>query len=147
MCAGAAALGIAIGLGHIGDLIPLLRLPIAAFVIFPAVFGFYHGAWNRKIIHIDISGTGQCRLAQAGSAGPCANTNWPHLESHGAAVALLKDSTIWPHLLLLRLQTDNGKIFIVPILPDSVSRDSFRALSAACRWIASRSDSREFKNS
>ena len=140
-------MGVCIGVGSIGDISPLSRLLIAVTVIFLAVFGFYHGARHRKIIHIDISGAGQCRLAEVGSEGSCMNTNWPHVGNPRVVVALLKNSTIWPHLLLLRLQADNGKITIVPILPDSVSRDSFRALSVACRWVATHSNPQERKNS
>lgn len=142
MCAGVAAIGLAIVLSIFPDLPSNVRWLLGVTIIFLAVFGFYHGVRHRKILHIDISGAGQFRLTEVGSASPCTNTNWPHVGSHGAAVALLKDSTIWPHLLLLRLQTENGKIAVVPILPDSVSRDSFRALSVACRWIVTRSESR-----
>lgn len=141
MCAGTAIIGVAIACDAIGDLSLALRISIGAAIIFLAVFGFYHGTRHQKILHIDISGAGQFRLAEVGSAGPCTNTNWPHVGSHGAVVALLRNSTIWPHMLLLRLQADNGKITVVPILPDSVSRDSFRALSVACRWIVTRNDS------
>ncbi len=143
MCAGAAAVGLAIGFDMFGELPRLSRWLLGGTIVFLAVFGFYHGVRHRKILHIDISGEGQFRLTEVSSAGPCTNTNRPHVGSHGAVVALMKDSTIWPHLLLLRLQADNGKITTVPILPDSVSRDSFRALSVACRWVARHSGSQE----
>jgi len=48
-------------------------------------------------------------------------------------------------MLLLRLQADNGDKWVVPILTDCVSRDEFRALSVACRWIAAHNDSADHK--
>ncbi|MGE5650059.1 MAG: protein YgfX [Bacillota bacterium] len=143
MCAIVAAIGIAIVFDTIGSLTLLSRTLFGATIIFLSVFGFYHGVRYRKILHIDISSAGQFRLAEVDSASPCAAKNWPHVGSHEAVVALLKDSTIWPFMLLLRLQAESGKITTVPILPDSVSRDSFRALSVACRWVAARSEFQE----
>lgn len=147
MCAGVAAIGFAVVFDATGTLSQLSRRLVGGAIIFLSVFGFYHGVRHRKILHIDITGAGQVRLIEVGSVGPCTNTKWPHVETYGAVVALLKDSTIWPNMLLLRLQAENGKITTVPILPDSVSRDSFRALSVACRWIATRSESQELKSS
>lgn len=147
MCAVAAATGCSIACGYVGDLPVLVRMLVGGCIIFLAVFGVYHGVRHRKIIHIDISGEGRFRLAQLDSAGPCTNTNRPHVGGIGQVVRLSGNSTLWPYLLLLRLQADNGKITTVPILPDSVSRDSFRALAVACRWVAERSDIQECKNS
>ncbi|MGH8806588.1 MAG: protein YgfX [Noviherbaspirillum sp.] len=134
----AAAVGVAIGAGQLGALPINPRILLSACSIFLAVFGFYHGVRHRKILHIDISGAGQLRLMEVAPAGACTDTNWPHVSKHGEVVRLLANSTIWPQLLLLRLQADSGKITTVPILPDCVSPESFRALSVACRWIAAR---------
>lgn len=143
ICIGAAAIGLGIVFDAVGDLPRVSRALLGAAIIFLSVFGFYHGVRHRKILHIDISGAGQFRLTEVDSAGPCTNTNRPHVKSQEAVVVLLKGSTIWSSMLLLRLQAENGKITTVPILPDSVSRDSFRALSVACRWIATRSELQE----
>ncbi len=62
-------------------------------------------------------------------------------------VHLLPDSTLWPHLLVLRLRSEDGGIRTVPILPDSTSRESFRALAAACRWLAARSEAGDMRSS
>ncbi len=138
MALGAIAIGIAIGVGSIGDLSMLPRGLLAAFNLFLAAFGFYHGVRYRKTIQLDIAGTGSLRITELRYSGACASEKRPHLAIRDEAVLLMKDSTIWPHLLLLRLQSESGKIFTVPVLPDSVSSDSFRALSVACRWIARR---------
>lgn len=137
----ASVVGFGIGLGYIGELSILYRWPIAAFILFTAVFGFYHGIRHRKLIHMDISGVGQIRLTEVCSAGACADPKRPHVRDSSGVVRLSGDSTIWPHLLLLRLLSDSGKISILPVLPDSVPRDDFRALSVACRWIAAHNDS------
>jgi hypothetical protein len=139
-------LGIAIGLRIIGQLPPTYSWLTGLTMIFAAVFGFYHGAHNRKILHIDISGEGRIRLSKVEPARGCKAINWPHVKVSGETVNILKDSTIWPYLLLLRLQAESGKITIVPIMPDSVSRDSFRALFVACRWAATHNDQREIEN-
>ncbi len=135
MSTSAALIGVIIVIGLIGDASFSVRLWSALLAVFLSLFGFSHGTRYRKPIHIDISGSGQFRLAEMMATAPCADTKWPHVSEIGEVVYLMSDSTIWPHLLLLRLQTASGKIRLLPILPDSVSRDSFRALSVACRWM------------
>lgn len=147
MCSVTAVIGYFIACSYAGDISVAARMLISGCVIFLAVFGVYHGVRYRKIIHIDISGEGRFRLAELESASPCTNANRPHVRGIGQMVRLSGSSTIWPHLLLLRLQADNGKITTVSILPDSVSRDSFRALAVACRWVVERGDTQECKNS
>lgn len=131
-----AAVGAAIGFGLVGDMAAAPRLLLAAFLVFLAFFGFYHGVHARKTIQLDISGVGQVRLTEVSSPGPCTTTNWPHVRTVEDVFRLMPNSTLWPHLLLLRLKAESGKTVTVPVLPDCVSRDKFRALSVACRWIA-----------
>jgi toxin CptA len=131
-----AVIGLMVGLGLIGDLNRLARLFMSASLVILAVFGFYHGIRHRKTIHIDISGVGQIRLTEMDAFGPCTSLNRPHVGDSTNMVQILSNSTIWSCLLLLRLRMESGKVTVLPILPDSVSRDSFRALSVACRWIA-----------
>jgi toxin CptA len=70
----------------------------------------------------------------------------PSSGSRGEIVRLMTDSTIWPGLLLLRLKSEDQRVTIVNILPDSIHGDGFRALSVACRWIAAHKNSTEDKN-
>jgi hypothetical protein len=128
--------GLMIVFGHVGELAPGVAVPLGAACVFAAVFGVYHGVARRKPIHIDISGEGRIRLRELHAARSCRYAEQPHLQGQGQLVSLLESSTIWPNLLLLRLQDEGGTTRTVPILPDCVSRDSFRALSVACRWIA-----------
>nr|WP_148415431.1 protein YgfX [Noviherbaspirillum massiliense] len=136
--------GVLIGAGKVGELPVAPRYSIAIFCLFLAFFGLCHTARHRKHLHIDISGTGLIRLAEIGdNYHSCKHAKWPHLYQDREIVILLDDSTMWSWLLLLRLKTQDGKIRVLPILPDSVSRDSFRALAVACRWIAARNNSLE----
>ena len=149
MCAAVSAIGVLIASASIGELAVTTRFVLALSCLFLAFFGFYHTVRNRKAHHIDISGNGQIRLGEAGARNAsCQERNRPHLSdlNEGAqAVRLLKDSTIWPGMLLLRLQAADERVTVVPILPDCVSRDEFRALSVACRWCATHSESEHGK--
>ncbi|RZI40162.1 hypothetical protein EGT07_25265 [Herbaspirillum sp. HC18] len=143
MSVSAACVGIAVGIGAVGEVLLPVRLLIAASLVFLAFFGFYHGTRNRKPIHIDISGTGQIRLRKVGEIHPCTDADRPHLNTMGEVVRLMNDTTIWPRMLILRLQAANGEITIVPVFPDGVSRHGFRALEVACRWISLQKDESE----
>ncbi|WP_327196070.1 protein YgfX [Noviherbaspirillum sp. Root189] len=128
--------GVAIAAGLVVDLSPLLRWSLASSIVFLSFFGFYHGTRSQKPIQLSISGTGQIWLTEVDSFRPCREQEWPHVDLYGEAFVLMSDSTLFAYALLLRLQAESGRIITVPVLPDSVSRDTFRALSAACRWIA-----------
>lgn len=140
-----AVISILICVGYVGDASFGLRLSVGVVTFFLALFGFYHGIRSRKTIQLDISGTGLIRVAEIDPGGACMDTNWPHVGSSDKSFRLMKNSTLWPNMLLLRLYSDHGKM-IVPILPDSVPKDSFRALSVACRWIAAQTNSPESEN-
>ncbi|HEY8023806.1 MAG TPA: flagellar hook-length control protein [Burkholderiaceae bacterium] len=102
-----------------------------------AGFGLFYMNRGQRIYHLDISGTGQIRLRCRHSHSPpwIDNAEKPATEA-GILVTLLADSTMWPGFLMLRLKTGDGYLYNIPILPDSLPRDSFRAISVACRWIA-----------
>ncbi len=63
--------------------------------------------------------------------------------SSGQLVHLCPDSILWPHLMLLRLKADEGEIFSVPVLHDSLDAADFAQLLVACRWIAAQPPSRK----
>jgi len=132
----AVCVAFAIGAGQIGDLPLPLRALLSALVFFLASFGFYHGIQCRKTIQLDISGTGLIRLLKAGGKPSCTTTIRPHVREIGEVVRLMHNSTIWPYMLLLRLQSESGRTTVVPVFPDSVDREAYRALSVACRWIS-----------
>ena len=87
---------------------------------------------------ITISSTGQIRLFELGTSGNNGRGAFYNDSTGKFIVNLLEDSTLWPKLLLLRLRSASGHLTVLPILPDSVSLQSFRSLSVALRWIAAR---------
>nr|WP_217344937.1 hypothetical protein [Noviherbaspirillum sp. L7-7A]MBV0879141.1 hypothetical protein [Noviherbaspirillum sp. L7-7A] len=90
-----------------------------------------------KTFHIDISGIGQIRLTQySGVSIPYKNTGMPLDGSSGKLVHLCPDSILWPHLMLLRLKTDQGGILSIPVSNDSLDVSDFAQLLVACKWIA-----------
>lgn len=147
MSALAVLVGLAIGIGWIGELSYVVRVSLCLACVFLAFLGFYHGSRYRKPIHIDISGAGLLHIVEMSPVESCAGKKRPHLKDDGKAFRLLGTSTIWPCLLLLHLRTESGKVRILPIFPDSVSQDDFRALSAACLWIAQHDRSSSCENS
>lgn len=139
--------GLTIGIGWVGELSYVVRVFLCLACVFLAFLGLYHGSRYRKPIHIDISGAGHLHIIKMVSGESCAGQKRPHLKDGGKAFRLLETSTIWPYLLLLHLRTEGGEVRILPIFPDSVSQDDFRALSAACLWIAQHDRSSSCENS
>lgn len=89
---------------------------------------------RRTALRIDITGLGQIRLVET---LPDAEAGSRRLsDAVGEVVQLRQGSTLWPSLMVLRLQAVSGRFTTLILLPDSVSDDAFRALSVACRWIA-----------
>jgi toxin CptA len=124
---------------RVGELSIYSRLLVAGLCVLAAIAGFFQAFRKRKTFHIDISGIGQIRLSEYnGIVTSPAFSGQSKSDSCGEdeVVKLMADSTIWPHLLLLRFQGEGGRISAIPILPDCMVEDSFRALSVACRWIA-----------
>lgn len=89
---------------------------------------------RRKAVRIDITGIGQIRLVDTSLVAD-AELAYPSVAS-GEVVQLLRSSTFWSSLMVLRLQSGSGRTTALIILPDSMDGDAFRSLSVACRWIA-----------
>ncbi len=116
-------------------------------LVFPCVlaaFGMLLGAFRaRKWFLLDISGLGRIRLGEHYTGAAAAwwkETTIPL--PPGKTVRLLGASTLWPFLLALRLQDEEGKAWSLLILPDSVAPGAFRALSLSLRWVAARESAR-----
>ena len=139
-CLGVAFIGIIFAVSEIGNRSALLRLLIAGSCIFLALSGFYRIAKCRRTHHIDISGTGLIRLREKLLGRLSTDLGGKLGVESSEVLSLMPNSTLWPRLLLLRLQTGEGRIFTLQILPDCVSADDFRALSVAVRWIDGRNN-------
>jgi hypothetical protein len=122
-----------------------LSIPLAwAFVIILTAWREWHQ--YRKSLHIDISENGQITVEEDNGINPARRKNLPaQAGSVKEEVALRHDSTLWQSLLLLRLERQDGRRINVVILPDCMSRESFRALRVACSWIAARREHVERK--
>ena len=82
-----------------------------------------------KLARIDISAVGQIRLTVYHQRDA------PRAEQ-GQGVRLLPGSTLWPGLLLLRLENDSARVHWLVVLPDSAVPDVRRRLALAARAIA-----------
>jgi len=129
-----AFIGIALDFLLVGQLSFIFRIALAATCIFVAILAFWLMLHNRKAVWLHISGTGQIRLVEHHVA---ARAKLSAQVMRGGLAQLLAGSTVWPNLLLLRLRLENGRVRTIVVLPDSVSKETFRALQVACRWVAS----------
>lgn len=140
LCIGIALSVFLIATGHIGEFSLITRLLIAGSCTFAAFSGFYWASRARKTFRIDISDIGQIRLEEYTGSGKFSS------QAEGAnsnVFNLMPDSTIWPHLLLLRLRGEDDQIKELPILRDCVDDNDFRKLSIAFRWVAAQTSGAE----
>lgn len=141
ICIGSVLVGAMILFGAGAGLPFRVRMAIASACAIAGLGGFYCHLASRKTHHIDISGIGQIRLVEDSAlAARSFDNDSPSGESDGEIVSLMDDSTLWPCLLILRLKAENQGVKVVFVLPDSVEKSAFKALSVACRWISMRSD-------
>lgn len=129
-----ALVGVIFAFALVGQLSFVFRMSLAGACVVAAILAFWLALRNRTAVWLHISGTGQIRLVEhhvVVRAKPGSQV------MNGGLAQLLAGSTVWPNLLLLRLRLENGRVRTIPILPDSVPRETFRALQVACRWVAS----------
>lgn len=127
-----------VGCNYLG-ILPLwerLFLALTYFVMASSCWSLFFFA--QRFYLIAISSAGQIRLLKLDSSANDVQQVFGTDNPGWFVVNIMEDSTLWPKLLLLRLRSDNGGLTILPILPDSVSLQTFRSLSVACRWIAAR---------
>jgi len=137
LCTCVVSIGCALALGAVGEVAIWTRLLCGAACLLFAGGGFAYTLHGRSIYRLDISGSGQIRLfAHVGGVPEMTDIASMEPPAVGMLVTLLADSTLWSGFMLLRLEDEDGRLHVLPILPDSLSTESFRALSVACRWIA-----------
>lgn len=153
-CVGVAVVAWQLVFGPLIDLPLVLRITLTAILSVLPACAAYTAISPGKSLRIDISEHGEIRVAedktcratglqngrgQVDEAGRQAVEGQVQ-DAPGAIARLLPDSTIWPQLLLLRLQTEGQGTRNVLVLRDSISAEHFRALSVACHWIAAHND-------
>lgn len=141
VCLGTMAIAVGIGFAGVTDLDPIPRILIGACCFFVASSVLYQRTRNRSEFHIHISGSGQIWLMEMVLAGSGMTCPGPSQVKTDVSARVMPATTIWPWLLLLRLQLDGHRVVAVPILPDCLPEGTFRALSVACRWLAARDHS------
>jgi toxin CptA len=128
VCHGAANCAVAVALG--AGLARPFWLPLAGagMCALAGVLILSAPGAGRKVRGIDISGLGQLRLTVQQDIGARGVQTAP--------LALLPGSTLWAGLLLLRLRGEDGVVWRLALLPDSVAAGRFRQLSVAIRHLA-----------
>jgi toxin CptA len=141
MCLLVFVIGALIAFNLLGELNPPISQGLGSGCMILALLAGFYAVHDRKTQLIDISGHGQIRLTEyKASAAPSVHA----VTGEGSVVccvSIAANSTLWPALLLLRLQTDDQRIIVLPVLPDSVEEGGFRPLALACRWIAAHNHS------
>lgn len=138
LCLAVNAIGWTLALGLLGSKLGILRVLSGSACICVSIISFYYILRRRKTLWIDISGIGQIRLNEYTVLDNATKSD-QFLSARGinGELVLLKEGSIlWPMLLILFVEYENGRKVVLHILPDCVSSDIFRALSVACRWIA-----------
>jgi toxin CptA len=142
-----ALMSMGVGLAMLSGLLGAIQEPVRWMVAAPCIVGGICAMWkiSRKnpAVRIDISGIGQIRIeAEARQNGALPRT--PNIfDASQTVMRLLPSSTLWSHLMILRLQAEQGLVHTILILPDTTSPTSFRALSVACHWIAAQNNRAE----
>lgn len=136
MCLGSVLVGVLIGSNLLVPMAPLARSILAAGCALAALIAAYQTLCNRCVNYIDISGNGQIRVYVSKSLPSSFQDSRRLRHNTGSLQHLLPSSTLWSHLLILNLRSENGKTMTLLVLPDVMSESSFRALSVACHWIA-----------
>jgi len=139
MCAGAVLAATLACILDLGQTPVWLRIVSAVPCTLLAVVGLVTTLIHQKYYHLDISGAGQIRLRKMDPSREAITGNAASQGGEGSLATLMSGTTLWPHFLMLRLRLDSGKIHNVPVMTDSLPKESFRALSVACRWIAAHS--------
>lgn len=120
-------LSIGVYIGSLDHLSLLERSAFIAVCTFAAWLSFIYAQRHAKTQwHLNIDGKGQLHCQADSSA-------------ESRPFKLVTGTTLWAQALFLRLHNseDNLQMNLV-ILPDALSKDEFRRLLVACKWIIAR---------
>lgn len=102
-----------------------------------ASFGLYYSRRLVKSFYISISSDGSITLVELYS--PTVHeekdaNGWPEIAQ------LLPGTTVWPHLIMMRLSMANGHVVFIPVMRALTDQQMFRSLAVACKWILRQND-------
>jgi toxin CptA len=100
----------------------------ALLLAFAAAVLMHAGSGRAKTHRLDISGTGALVLT----------VQQELRERIAIDVALLPGSVVWPPLMLLRLESPDGGMHVLPVWRDSVEPGAWRALAVAVLAVGRR---------
>lgn len=147
MCLCVIVIAVLVGCNYFDALSLWQRLLLTSAYLVLAMACWSTFFFSQRLYFIAISSAGQIRLLEISASSDNKLEGFSANGTDWRDVSLAADSTLWAKLLLLRLRSDDGRLTVLPIFPDSVSAQSFRALSVACRWIAVRGDGNKNENS
>lgn len=111
----------------------LLKAAMLLLCLAASLFSLWRFWRARRPLQIEIGASGDVVLR----APAVLASRWrPAAQACVHKMTLAEQSTLWPRLLLLNLRSEDGSVFKVPVLPDSVPEATFLALTIAFRWIA-----------
>lgn len=116
-----------------------IELPQKILTITVCLIAGFSGLFSsRKLVnsfYISISRRGDVTFATASSQSISSA-----FAVDPANAELMPGTTIWPHLIVLRLSLANGQIVFIPVMKGLVDEHTFRGLSVACKWILRHND-------
>ena len=127
--------GILVGLGRMDHFASITRQLLALLLVFASFLLIFSYFRSRKTLRIDISGNGQIRLKEYRRSVSKPSSQDANSYAFMESWELAEDSTVWPTLLILRLNAGNGKKAKVLICPDSMRKEQFKSLYTSIRWI------------
>jgi toxin CptA len=148
-CVGVNAIGWALSFGQLVSSVGFWQLLSGGVCIATSIIAFCYNLRSRKTLGIDISGIGQIRLIEYTVLDKTTKDEQSPAGlrcKEQQLVRLREGSTLWPMLLILFIEFENGRKEVLRILPDSVPPDTFRALAVACRWIVARNHEKKDDN-
>ncbi len=111
------------------------RLSVFAISLVSAAFFIFLHFCSKKTFRVEISGSGKIRLREEGDHMPEPVSYPGQAVEEADDFYLANDSTVWPMMLLLCLESESGRKKSIMVFPDSVREGEFQALYIACQWL------------
>lgn len=137
ICSGFLFLAVAVGFEFGVEMVPQQKIFTIAVCLIASFCGIYYSCRLVKSFYISISSHGSIALTIGVSASGDEAIN---AGSGPQAAELMAGTTVWPSLIILRLQLADGRIVCIPVIKGFTDEQSFRILAVACKWILRQND-------